>query len=59
MDAAIGDIVSKLKSTEMDKNTLIVFTTDNGGQAFYGASNWPLRGNKATYYEAGGRIKQL
>ena len=53
MDAAIGEIVSKLKSTEMDKNTLIVFTTDNGGQAFYGASNWPLRGNKATYYEAG------
>jgi len=38
----------------MMKKTVIVFSTDNGGQALRGgASNYPLRGNKGTYYEAG------
>ena len=54
MDEAIGEIVNKLESTGMMNNTVIVYSSDNGGQALVGgASNYPLRGNKGTYYEAG------
>lgn len=54
MDSAIGSLVRKLTASNMMKKTVIVFSTDNGGQALRGgASNYPLRGNKGTYYEAG------
>lgn len=56
MDSAIGDIVYELMVNEMFDNTVIVFMSDNGGQALSsGASNFPYRGNKGTYYEAGMR----
>lgn len=42
-----------LKRAGIYDNTLIVFTTDNGGQASSGSSNYPLKGNKNTFYEAG------
>lgn len=54
MDDAIGTIIRKLEESNMMQETVIVFSTDNGGQALSGgASNYPLRGNKGTYYEAG------
>lgn len=57
MDEAIGDIVATLEDNNMLENTVIVFSSDNGGQALSGgASNYPLRGNKATFYEAGTHV---
>ncbi|XP_013414346.1 arylsulfatase B isoform X1 [Lingula anatina] len=55
MDDAIGRIHQILKEYKMLRNTLIVFTTDNGGAPHHGGSNWPLRGAKTTLWEGGTR----
>lgn len=53
LDEGVGKVVNTLKQAGMYNNTLIVFSTDNGGQQLRGSSNYPLRGNKDTMYEAG------
>jgi len=55
LDAAMDQVVRGLKETDQYKNTIIVFTTDNGGAANYGGNNFPLRGTKGTLYEGGTR----
>ena len=55
MDSAVTTIVDKLKALDLYNNTIIVFTTDNGGAISHGASNWPLRGTKGTMFEGGTR----
>ena len=40
MDSAIGHVVSALKESGLYNDTLIVFTSDNGGQIFSGGNNW-------------------
>lgn len=48
LDESVGKIVAALGKRNMLDNTIIVFTTDNGGAAsgfnHNAASNWPLRG---------------
>jgi len=55
VDDAVGKILNKLKEKGVDKNTLIFFTSDNGGAAYYknATCNLPLRGAKGWYYEGG------
>ena len=51
LDAGIGILLKKLKDLGREKNTLVVFTSDNGGTQQ--SSQEPLRGNKGCYYEGG------
>lgn len=51
LDASIGILMAYLKKSGLDKNTLVIFTSDNG--ATQQSSQEPLRGNKGGYYEGG------
>ncbi len=56
MDDGIGRVMATLKSTGLDKNTLVVFTSDNGGQLSVGANNGPVRDGKQSVYEGGLKV---
>lgn len=51
LDASIGILLSKLRELGLEENTLVIFTSDNGGTQQ--SSQEPLRGNKGGYYEGG------
>ncbi|XP_033099226.1 arylsulfatase I-like isoform X2 [Anneissia japonica] len=59
LDDAIGNFTASLKETGLYDNSVILFTTDNGGPVcgfdYNCASNFPLRGVKATLWEGGVR----
>ncbi len=54
MDEGIGWVVDALKRSGQLDNTLIVFTSDNGGERF--SDNWPLVGGKMDLTEGGIRV---
>jgi arylsulfatase A-like enzyme len=55
LDRNLGRLVSVLKETGAWENTLLVFTSDNGG--LYGITyQYPLRAGKGSYYEGGIRV---
>ena len=56
VDANVGRLLDTLKQLELDKNTLVIFTSDNGGPTGQGANNYPLRGAKGSTYEGGIRV---
>ena len=53
LDDNVGRIVAALKERGWLDNTLIVFSSDNGGPTNSGAANGELRGAKASLYEGG------
>ncbi|KZN14608.1 sulfatase family protein [Marinomonas sp. TW1] len=54
MDEGIGRIMETLEKHGMTEDTLIVFTSDNGGERF--SDNWPLVGGKMDLTEGGIRV---
>ncbi len=52
IDQGVGMIMTRLKELGLDGNTLIVFTSDNGGETTI-TNNFPLRGGKSMLYEGG------
>ncbi|BAX78820.1 sulfatase [Labilibaculum antarcticum] len=56
MDDAIGKVMNTLKEMGLDENTIVIFTSDNGGVASgdsFSTSNLPLRGGKGYQFEGG------
>lgn len=56
MDAGIGRVMTTLRATGLDRKTLVIFTSDNGGQLNVGANNGALRDGKQSMYEGGLRV---
>ena len=54
MDEGIGRIMAALQRHGIDRDTLVVFTSDNGGERF--SDNWPLVGGKMDLTEGGIRV---
>ncbi|KAM6956633.1 arylsulfatase I [Aplochiton taeniatus] len=55
LDQGLGEVVQELRTRGLYRNSVLVYSSDNGGQPLSGGSNWPLRGGKGTYWEGGVR----
>lgn len=60
MDDSVGIVLDKLKELGLDKNTIVVFTSDNGGVSIAKGESYtsalPFRGGKASNFEGGIRV---
>jgi arylsulfatase A-like enzyme len=65
LDKQVGEVMAKLKELGIEKNTLVIFTSDNGPHQEGGAdpdyfdSNGPLKGYKRDLYEGGIRVPMI
>ncbi|MEY4551894.1 MAG: hypothetical protein RL099_222 [Bacteroidota bacterium] len=66
MDKSLGDIINYLEKNGLDKDTYILFTSDNGGLSLKGSrsgephtQNLPLKQGKGSLYEGGIRIPMI
>ncbi len=55
VDDSVGRVMNTLRELNLDDNTLVIFTSDNGGFA-KATDNSPLRANKGSNYEGGIRV---
>ena len=55
-DDGIGQVLQALETQGQRDNTIVVFTSDNGGKLLYGASNGLLRSDKTHIYEGGIKV---
>lgn len=59
LDDSVGSVIATLKETGLDKNTVVVFSSDNGGVEYTNppaTDNFPFKGGKACLYEGGVRV---
>jgi arylsulfatase A-like enzyme len=54
MDAAIGRVLATLDAQGMARDTIVIFTSDNGGERF--SDTWPFSGQKTELLEGGIRV---
>ncbi|KAF1022889.1 MAG: Arylsulfatase [Paracidovorax wautersii] len=57
LDAAVGQVLAAVEASGQGDNTLVVFTSDNGGERF--SQNWPFIGQKTELLEGGLRVPTL
>ena len=58
LDRSVGRVIAALEEEGLAENTIVVFTSDNGGAGYVGLAdvNAPYRGWKITYFEGGIRV---
>ncbi|MEQ8379204.1 sulfatase [Parvibaculum sp.] len=58
LDRSVGRVMEALKENGLDDNTIVIFSSDNGGPGYIGIPdvNKPYRGWKLTYFEGGIRV---
>lgn len=62
LDWSVGEILNTLKKMGLEKNTLVVFSSDNGpwlSKGLHGGSSGPLRQGKGTWWEGGFRVPAI
>jgi arylsulfatase A-like enzyme len=57
LDAGIGRVLATLRTAGLDRNTLVIFTSDNGGERF--SYHWPFSGQKMDLREGGIRVPAI
>ena len=55
MDRNVGRVLQAIRDNGLEENTLIIFTSDNGG-VYNISRQWPLRAGKGSFYEGGIRV---
>lgn len=56
LDHAVGRVLDTLDETGLAGDTVVVFTSDNGGSLPHGQNNHPWRGGKQSHYDGGLRV---
>ena len=56
LDAGVARVLETLRQTGLERDTLVVFTSDNGGCIPVGSDNSPWRGAKEDHYDGGLRV---
>lgn len=57
LDDGVGQVLKALAQTGLTRNTLVIFTSDNGGERF--SYNWPFTGQKFSLWEGGIRVPAI
>lgn len=57
LDAAVGRVLSTLEKQNKAENTIVIFTSDNGGERF--SKTWPFSGQKTELLEGGIRVPAM
>ena len=56
LDDRVGQVLASIKDVGLEQNTVVVFTSDNGGALHYAQNNEPWRGGKQDHYDGGLRV---
>ena len=56
LDDNVGRVLAVLAELGLDRNTVVAFTSDNGGSLPHGQNNDPWRGGKQSHYDGGLRV---